>query len=87
MSEKKTDKTTTAEAERLPNDARRRLLRMALYVPPVVIGSIALTQAGCQPEPCSCEPSGGPGCQVGIKPPPSQSNPAAADTSGQSTEQ
>jgi hypothetical protein len=79
MSEKKTDKTAPV------NDARRRLLRMAIYVPPVVIGSIALTQAGCQPEPCSCEPSGGASCRTA--PAPSQANPAAADTSGQSTEQ
>jgi hypothetical protein len=82
MSEKKTDKT---EAERPVNDARRRLLRMAIYVPPVVIGSIALTQAGCQPEPCSCEPSGGASCRTAPAAP--KSNPAAADTSGQSTEQ
>ena len=82
MSEKKTE---TTEAERPTNDARRRLLRMALYVPPVVIGSIALTQAGCQPEPCSCQPSGGVSCRTA--PAPSQANPAAADTSGQATEQ
>lgn len=83
MSEKKTDKT---ETERPVNDARRRLLRMAIYVPPVVIGSIALTQAGCQPEPCSCEPSGGVGCPTGAPPAP-KSDPNAIDTSGQSTEQ
>lgn len=42
------------------NAARRRLLRMAVYVPPIVIGSIALSQAGCQPDPCpSCPPFGG----------------------------
>ncbi|MEO7095923.1 MAG: hypothetical protein ABI175_21865 [Polyangiales bacterium] len=84
MSEKKTDKTKTA-TEQPVNDARRRLLRMAIYVPPVVIGSIALTQAGCQPEPCSCEPSGGPGCMVGAPKP--KSDPNAVDTSGQATEQ
>ena len=42
------------------NEGRRRLLRMAVYVPPVVIGAITLSQAGCQPDPCpSCQPLGG----------------------------
>jgi hypothetical protein len=56
------------------NEARRRLLRMAVYVPPVVIGSIALSQAGCQPDPCpSCQPFGGTAnCRVA---PPTPSTP------------
>ena len=36
--------------------ARRRLLAMSVYVPPTVLGIIALNQAGCQPTP-SCNPS------------------------------
>jgi hypothetical protein len=40
------------------NLARRRLLKMAKYVPPIVIGAISLQQAGCQPDPtCSCQPN------------------------------
>ncbi|MBL9013831.1 MAG: hypothetical protein JNL83_06635 [Myxococcales bacterium] len=59
------------------NEGRRRLLRMAVYVPPVVIGAITLSQAGCQPEPCpSCVPLGGTGiCPPGLKTP-SSSPPA-----------
>ena len=37
------------------NQARRRLLGMAKYVPPTVLGIIALQQAGCQQTP-SCNP-------------------------------
>ena len=36
--------------------ARRRLLAMAVYVPPTVLGIISLQQAGCQPGP-SCNPA------------------------------
>ncbi|MBL0219301.1 MAG: hypothetical protein IPQ07_36215 [Myxococcales bacterium] len=40
------------------NVTRRRLMQMAKYVPPIVIGAISLQQAGCQPDPtCSCAPS------------------------------
>ena len=54
------------------NEGRRRLLRMAVYVPPVVIGAVTLSQAGCQPEPCpSCQPVGG----GNICPPPGISKP------------
>ena len=60
------------------NEGRRRLLRMAVYVPPVVIGAITLSQAGCQPDPCpSCQPVGGNNmCRTA--PAPSQT-PEAAD--------
>ncbi|MBL0218881.1 MAG: hypothetical protein IPQ07_34035 [Myxococcales bacterium] len=51
------------------NEGRRRLLRMAKYVPPVVLGAITLSQAGCQPEPCSCPPSGGVSCPPGAPAP------------------
>lgn len=37
------------------DQARRRLLGMAKYVPPTVLGIIALQEAGCQPVP-SCPP-------------------------------
>lgn len=39
--------------------ARRRLLGMAKYIPPTIVGIIALQQAGCQPAP-SCGPSTNP---------------------------
>jgi hypothetical protein len=41
------------------NAARRRLLRNAVYVPPIVIGIVSLTQ-GCVPGSCTpaqCAPS------------------------------
>ncbi|CAN5889041.1 hypothetical protein BH11MYX3_BH11MYX3_44750 [soil metagenome] len=63
MSDKKHDQN--AAADKPFNEARRRLLRMAVYVPPVVLGAITLSQAGCQPEPCSCPPSGGASCPTG----------------------
>ncbi|HLU65438.1 MAG TPA: hypothetical protein VKZ63_04155 [Kofleriaceae bacterium] len=44
--------------------ARRRLLGMAVYVPPTVLGIISLQQAGCQPSP-SCNPST---CNPGSQP-------------------
>jgi hypothetical protein len=39
------------EADERINNARRRLLRNAVYVPPVVIGIVSLTQ-GCAPGSC-----------------------------------
>jgi hypothetical protein len=36
--------------------ARRRLLQMAVYVPPTILGIISLQQAGCQGGP-SCAPA------------------------------
>lgn len=39
--------------------ARRRLLGMAKYIPPTIVGIIALQQAGCQPAP-SCGPATNP---------------------------
>lgn len=46
------------------DQTRRRLLGMAKYVPPVVLGVISLQQAGCQPgpscNPSGCNPNGGP---------------------------
>lgn len=41
------------------NRARRRLLGMAKYVPPAIVGIIVLQQAGCQPLP-SCGPGTNP---------------------------
>jgi len=63
------------------NEGRRRLLRMAVYVPPVVIGAVTLSQAGCQPDPCpSCQPVGGNNiCPPGIKPPAQSAPPDKAD--------
>ncbi len=52
------DKTSGASEERI-NAARRRLLRNVVYVPPVVIGIVSLTQ-GCAPGSCNptnCTPS------------------------------
>ena len=61
MSDKKHDQNE--QAAKPVNEARRRLLRMAVYVPPLVLGAITLSQAGCQPEPpCSCAPKNGTGC-------------------------
>jgi len=55
MSKKREDES---KPEAPVDAARRRLLGMALYVPPVVLGAISLSQAGCQPDPnCSCEPN------------------------------
>ncbi|HUH05368.1 MAG TPA: hypothetical protein VML75_25400 [Kofleriaceae bacterium] len=51
--------------------ARRRLLKYAVYVPPVVIGALSLAQSGCQPASCgpaNCGPSGTP-CGPGNCPP------------------
>lgn len=42
----------------LVDAARRRLLGLVGYVPPMIIASIALEQAGCQPV-GSCVPNGG----------------------------
>lgn len=43
--------------------ARRRLLARAVYVPPAVLGTLALTLEGCQAtscQPSNCNPNGGP---------------------------
>jgi hypothetical protein len=37
------------------DEARRRLMRFAVYTPPVIIGIISLNNAGCAP-PVSCDP-------------------------------
>jgi hypothetical protein len=53
------DERKKPETEDQPvNPGRRRLLGMAMYVPPIVIGAISLQQAGCQPS-GSCMPDGG----------------------------
>lgn len=66
MSNEKEDETETEPV----NMARRRLLGMAKYVPPIVIGAISLQQAGCQP--CgSCVPTCPP------LPPPDPSDPGS----------
>ncbi len=47
------------------NEARRRLLRVAVYTPPAVLGAIALsTAAGCQGVSCSPQVCG-PGSSCG----------------------
>lgn len=68
MSKKRED----SDHEKPLDAGRRRLLGMALYVPPIVIGAISLSQAGCQPDPpgCSCAPNGFKPC------PPVPSKPA-----------
>lgn len=38
-----------AEKDDKIDAARRRLLRVAVYVPPAVLGAVALNQAACQP--------------------------------------
>jgi len=38
------------------NRARRRLLKLIVYVPPTVLGVVSLQQSGCAPNP-SCNPS------------------------------
>lgn len=56
-STKKQDPAGQDGASAEPVDrARRRLLAMAVYVPPTVLGIISLQQAGCQPGP-SCNPA------------------------------
>ncbi len=53
-------KTPDAPLPAEPIDrARRRLLGMAKYIPPTIVGIIALQQAGCQPAP-SCGPNTNP---------------------------
>lgn len=56
MSDEREDNPETKDAP--VNQARRRLLGMVKYVPPIVIGAISLEQAGCQPS-SSCMPDGG----------------------------
>lgn len=50
--------------EQVVDRARRRLLAKALYIPPAVIGALALSQEGCQPVSCNppqpCPPNGEP---------------------------
>lgn len=37
-----------ARGEDSTDEARRRLLKMALYVPPAILGVVSVTQAACQ---------------------------------------
>jgi hypothetical protein len=58
------DDTTPSREEGAPEDrARRRLLSLALYVPPALLGIISLQQAGCAAagscHPHMCNPSTG----------------------------
>ena len=50
---------------------RRRLMGMAVYVPPAVLGIISLQQAGCQPaitcNPDNCNPATQP-CNPDVNP-------------------
>lgn len=56
--------------------ARRRLLGMALYVPPTILGIVALQQAGCQPSP-TCNPAT---CDPATQPCQPDDNPCAPNT-------
>ncbi len=58
------------------NSARRRLLAIAVYLPPAVLGIISLQQAGCQPTP-SCNPSS---CSPATNPCSPDTNPCAPNT-------
>jgi len=73
MSDRDRDEPETDEAV---NEGRRRLLRMASYVPPIVIGAITLSQAGCQPSCPSCPPLGGTAMCRTVAP---ATSPAASD--------
>jgi hypothetical protein len=43
------------------DEARRRLLKMALYVPPAILGVVSVTQAACQNASSpDCPPDTGP---------------------------
>jgi len=44
------------------DQARRRLLKMAVYVPPAFIGVLSLSEAACQAScgPSNCGPQGAP---------------------------
>ena len=58
-------------SDRSPDEVRRRLLRIAIYLPPTILGTIALSEGGCQPgscNPASCNPNGGPCGPVGCNP-------------------
>jgi hypothetical protein len=57
------------------NAARRRLLRIAIYTPPAILGGVALSQmAGCQGVSCApqvCQPNNSCGpnaCNPAINP-------------------
>lgn len=55
-STKKPDPTTDGESTESIDRARRRLLALGAYVPPTILGIVALQQAGCQPS-GTCQPS------------------------------
>lgn len=74
-----TKKQTPARESDEPVDrARRRLLTMAAYVPPTVLGIVALQQAGCQPTP-SCQPAT---CAPNTQPCQPDDNPCAPNVGG-----
>ena len=56
--------------------ARRRLLALGAYVPPTILGIIALQQAGCQPSP-SCQPAQ---CDPAVDPCGPDENPCGPNT-------
>ena len=73
MSEDSPDKPAAPSSEP-ENRARRRLLAMAIYVPPAVLGTIAVTLQGCQTASCApaqCQPAqcGPADCDPGGCPP------------------
>jgi hypothetical protein len=61
MDDKRDSRRRVDEHDKVIDEARRRLLAKALYVPPAVIGALALSQEGCQVASCNpsaCNPGG-----------------------------
>jgi hypothetical protein len=64
----------TRDETEVTDQARRRLLKLAVYVPPAILGVVAASQAACQAQSCGptncppenggtpCPPTGGQGC-------------------------
>jgi len=70
------DPPENADPEPTTDSARRRLLKLAVYLPPAVLGVISLQQAGCQPTP-SCNPST---CSPATNPCQPDTNPCSPNT-------
>jgi len=62
-----------AEKDDKIDATRRRLLRVAVYVPPAVLGAVALSQSACQPASPPCAPQSG--CNPGGSCGPNSCNP------------
>lgn len=69
-------RATESEPAEAIDRGRRRLLGMATYIPPAVLGIISLQQAGCQPAP-SCNPAT---CSPATQPCQPDSNPCSPNT-------